>query len=202
MVAQHWTEAGKSFYRLSPDGRTFNAPAAADYALELRLHKFDALLDAPSVPRGLAADATAGLFIVQYWTPGLQEYRQAIELLGAENLLFLPNAANVYALPPGTRDDVAALPFVRAVVPFHPAYKLEAPLLAAIDANVGDEVRVNVLTMHRGAASKDSVARLVRRLGGVVEDVSNETFLMSVTLPVHRLPALAASHEVQWIDRW
>ena len=202
MVAQHWTDGGKSHFRLSSDGRKFTAPEVADYTLKLRLHGFDALLDAPALPRGLAADAIAGLYIVQYWTPGLPQYRETIELLGGENLLFLPNAANVYALPPGTKDDVAALPFVRAVVPFHPAYKLDLPLLAAIEANAGDELRVNVLTMHRGARSQDRVARLVRQLGGVVDDVSPETFLMSVTLPVHRLPALAASFEVQWIDRW
>ena len=202
VVAQHWSDNGKSFYRLSADGRNFTAPAAADYTLKLRLYGFDALLDSPSLPRGLGADAICGLYIVQYWTPGLPQYREAIDLLGGENLLFLPNAANVYALPPGTKDAVAALPFVRAVVPFHPAYKLDLPLLAAIEANASDEVRVNVLTMHRGARGQDSVAKLVRQLGGVVDDVSSETFLMSVTLPVHRLPALAASFEVQWIDRW
>jgi len=202
VIAQQWTEAGTSFYRFSRDGRTFTEPRAIDYKLKLRLQEFDALADTPAVPAELAADATAGLFIVQYWTPGLEQYRQAIALLGAENLLFLANAANVWALPPGTRDTVAALPFVRAVVPFHPAYKLEQALLAAIAAKAGGELRVNVLTMHRGAASKQTVARLVRELGGVVEDVSNETFLMSVTLPVQRLPALAACFEVQWIDRW
>ncbi|HZN41415.1 MAG TPA: S8 family serine peptidase, partial [Planctomycetota bacterium] len=202
VVAQQWIEGGTSFFRLSRDGRTFTAPSPADYTLKLRCREFDALVDTPAVPAELAADATAGLFIVQYWTPGLESYRQAISLLGAESLLFLAHAANVYALPPGTREVVAALPFVRAVVPFHPAYKLEPALLAAIAAKAGGELRVNVLTMHRGAASKVMVARLVRELGGVVEDASNETFLMSATVPVHRLPALAAGPEVQWIDRW
>ena len=202
VVGRHWTEAGKSFFSLSRDGREFTAPSEADYTLKLRFAEFDPQQDAPTVPAGLAAEGNAGLCIVQYWTPGLEAYRQTIQALGGENLLFLANHANVWALPAGTAAAVAALPFVRAVAPFHPAYKVEGALLAAIAANAGGELRVNVLTMHRGPKSKATVGELVKGLGGTVEEVSNETFLMSVTLPVHRLPALAASHEVQWIDRW
>ncbi len=202
VVGKQWNEDGKSFFRLSRDGREFTPASVADYTLELRFRRFDPLVEAPAVPFELAAADSAGLFIVQYWTPGLDAYRQTMALAGAENLLFLANAANVYALPPGSREAFAALPFVRAVVPFHPAYKLEEVLLAGIAAKATDELRVNVLTMHRGAASKETVGQLVRSLGGKVEDVSNETMLMSVTLTVDRLPALAACNEVQWIDRW
>ena len=166
VVGRQWTDAGKSLFSLSRDGRAFTAPAEADYTLKLRFAEFDPMLDAPMVPATLAANATAGLFIVQYWTPGLDAYRQTIGALGGENLLFLANSANVYALPAETRAAVASLPFVRAVVPFHPAYKLEAALLAAVVAQSGDEVRVNVLTMHRGAPSKVTVGQLVKGLGG------------------------------------
>lgn len=202
VVARQWNEGDKTFYSLSRDGRVFTEPRAADYSLKLRYREFDPIAEAPAVPASLAAGPLDGLWIVQYHTPGLDSYRDIISACGAENLLFLANAANVWALPPGTRDAVASLPFVRAVVPFHPAYKLEGALLAAVAAGATDELRVNVLTMHRGAASKQTVGRLVQGLGGKVEDVSNETFLMSVTLTIDRLPALAASPEVQWIDRW
>ncbi|MFY9343849.1 MAG: S8 family serine peptidase [Planctomycetota bacterium] len=201
VVARQWIQDGQTWASLSTDGRTFTPARLLDFTLKLRYREFDPAAGEPPMPTNLRAP-DAGLWIVQYQTPGLQPWREAIALLGGENLLFLAHQANVWALGPGVREQVAALPFVRAVVPFHPAYKLEAALLAAIAAGVGDDLRVNVLTMHRGAPSKKTVGELVRTLGGDVHEVSVETHLMSVTVPIHRLPDLAAHPEVQWIDRW
>ena len=33
VVAQHWTDGGNSYFRLSPDGRSFTDPAVADYPM-------------------------------------------------------------------------------------------------------------------------------------------------------------------------
>lgn len=201
-IARWWQETGGAHFQLSRDGREFTAPIAADYTLKLRYREFDPRAGEPSIPTALRADAQSGLFVVQYWTQGLGDYRAAIELLGARNVLFLANHANVWLLPAGSAGTVAALPFVRAVVPFHPAYKLEEGLLAAIAANDGSVTKLDLLTTERGAAAQDAVGQLVRGLGGTVEATSPSTFLMTITLPLDRLPRLVASDAVQWVDRW
>jgi hypothetical protein len=115
------TSDGSLHYSLSTNGVTFTAPTPARYELLLRYAQFDPLAAEPPIPKALRAAAANRLFVVQYHTQALEEYRAPIAAMGAENLLFLANHANVWAMAVETAAAVRHLPWVRAVVPFHPA---------------------------------------------------------------------------------
>jgi hypothetical protein len=202
--ARVWTTNGpggpETSYTLSLDGKVSTTVRNASYDLLLRYQRFDPVSEQPVIPALLQANSDNRLMIVQYWTQGIEDYREALRNLGGDVLLFLANHANVVELPAGSIDAVKALPFVRAVLPFHPAFKLEEELLVALRDGATGSVKVNLLTTHRGGQAP--VAQWVRQHGGTVEDVSRETSLMTVTLGYAEVPGLAARNDVQWIDRW
>ena len=199
-----WTAAngGPVNYVVTEDGISYSRPAQADPRLYLRYQTFDPLVDRLDIPDDLRADPRGRLYIVQYWTQGLAAYRSFVAGLGGDILFHMPRHANVVAMDPGLAEVVAGLPFVRAVSPFHPAFRLEPELRALLASGRAGSVKVNLLTTRRGPVAQGPVAAWVRAQGGTVVHVSKETYLMTVTLPSRRLGELAGLEQVQWVDRW
>ena len=201
--ARLWTGPdGSVFFSVSEDGLNFSRPTRADYRLLLRHGPFDPLLEVPDVLPHLVAVQGQWLAVVQYWTQGLEAYRNTLRRMGVEILFFMPNYADVVAMDPAVASAAAALPFVRSVIPFQPAFKLEKELKDAMVHASGELIKVNLLTTRRGSVSQRPVERWVEARGGRVIHVSPLTYLMTVTLPVNLLAELAALDDVQWIDRW
>lgn len=198
--AKVWYEGSTPHYTISLDGRTFTAPEATDYDLRLRFQRYDPLFERPAVPAALSAARDNRLYVVQYWTQVIEDYRSVVRTLGAEIHLFLANHANVVEMDLETAAAVAGLPMVRSVTPYHPAFKLEEELLSAIGEGASGPITVNVLTMRRGGHAP--VINWVVANGGTVEHVSEPTYLMTATVDLQDLPRLAALNAVQWIDRW
>jgi len=206
-AARVWPNRGPNgepgpHYALSLDGTNYTAPQATSYDLLLRYRRFDPRREGVSVPASLRARPASRLRVVQYWTEGLESYREVLRDAGVTIHQFLANHANVVEMDAATAARVRQLPFVRAVRPYHPAFKLEEELLAGIVAGERGPIRVNLLTQVRGPAGQDPVSAWVESVGGRVEDVSPQTYLMSVTVGYEQLPELAALDQVQWIDRW
>jgi serine protease AprX len=208
-LAATWTERADGvatpWYALSLDGALFHASQPTSYELELRYARFDPLRAQPAVPAFLDGERFgARLFIVQYWTQGLEDYRAALAALGAREHLFLAQHANVVELDPARLDEVRALEFVRWVGPYHPAYKLESELFAELQVpELGPaERKVNVLSTERGAAGQAPILAQLASLGARLDELSEPTHLLTLTLPLGRLADLARLDAVQWIDRW
>ncbi len=75
-----WEEVAPSgevtpFYAISLDGRTMATVRRTSYELKLRYASFDPAIVTPSVEPGLAGGETAGLFIVQFVTQPLEQFR-------------------------------------------------------------------------------------------------------------------------------
>jgi hypothetical protein len=190
----------RSYASLSLDGVTFTAPRETRNELELRYGRFDPTEEGPVVPEKLRAQPSNRLFVVQYHTQGLEDYRDVLRELGAEVHLFLAHNANVVELEPSRLATVRALPFVRAVRPFHPAYKLEEELLQSVMAASTGPVRVNLLVMARGDDAR--VAAWIEAQGGSVFERSSQARFLSAELGHELLAELASLDEVQWIERW
>ena len=203
--ARVWTELDANgvptaYSSVSLDGVNFSAPKQMSYDLRLRFARHDPLIEGAAVPAALTAGPGNRLHVVQYWTQGLEDYRAVVRELGGEIELFLANHSNVVTMDDKIARRVAQLPFVRSVSPFHPAFKLEEELLSALAENRNGPIRVNLLTMRRGG--HQGVIRWVEANGGVVNEVSEPTYLMSATIDYTQLAELAARNDVQWIDRW
>lgn len=180
-------------------GERTSAPMVVEHDLCLRYAQFDPLREAPAIPATL--DGTGGrLFVVQYHTPAIEAYRDALRSEGADIALYLAHQANVVEMDGEAAARIAALPFVRYVGPFHPAYKLDESLLAEL--NPVESLRLNLISMRRGPDGLAPVHALVRALGGRVLSPLDPSHLTTCEIRASQVPALAHSEAIQWIDRW
>ena len=159
------------------------------------------------------------LFIVQFHTQSLSVYRERIEELGGTIHRYLPAQAHLVEMDAATRDAVAALPFVRYVGPYHPAFKLEptvreqliggdSAIRPALDGaqpcqgNPQSAIRYNVMVCERGPRQKEIVAEQIEELGGTIDSLPPSGFRLEATLTPEQLLAIVRMDEVLFVDRW
>lgn len=202
-----WDELGADgtlahWYGVSLDGATFARVAPADYRLGLHFAEFDPLVNTPAIPAELAAGPETGLWIVQFVSEPLPAFNQDIEALGARVRHYLPQFAYLVQMDAAARAEVAALPYVRWVGPYHPVYRLESFLVENRDR--ASELYPNLIyniQVHEPAL-KDVVAGRVRSLGGTVVRADAGKRLVEAALTPEQLFAAANWDEVVFMDRW
>lgn len=211
VVAETWstvTPAGTSqdWYRLSLDGgETFGRDRATHYRLALRYREFDPLQDGvPQVEKELQADAkTNQLWMVQYVTKGVEPWREELRAMGAQDHRFLGNHANLWQMDAKTAAAVKALPFVRWVGVFEPAYKLETEMLAEFRQTAGFEsARYNLIVGEWGPRQKELLVPFLTELGAEVVQNYPEGWVVSARLNNEQVLAAIHSPLVVGIDRW
>jgi subtilisin family serine protease len=190
------------FYAVSLDGSNVDEVRATSYDLELRYARFDPVVWQPAVPTSLLAPADGELYVVQFITQSLSEFRSAIEAQGATIYDFLPNHAYIVRIPAQARAGVAGFPFVRAVVPYHPAYRLEPFLRDNLDGaeQLFPLQRYNIRVFAPG--QKTAVAARIAVLGGLVDSADAGKRMVEATLTPTQLYQVARFDEVLFIDRW
>ncbi|MCP3905245.1 MAG: S8 family serine peptidase [Planctomycetes bacterium] len=195
-------------YAISLDGAEFSTPRTTSYDLKLSHGGFDPLADAdagaPAIEAGFEAGADTNLHIVQYATQPLEAYRDAVHEAGGEVLAFLANHAQVIRMDPNAAAIVEALPFVRWVGPFHPAYRLDRVILDEFMVEGGDlgYRRYHLHVTRPGEDEKQIVAERIRALGGIVEKLTPHGHLMGATLSPDALVEIVRMDEVLYVDRW
>ncbi len=193
-------------YSISRDGAPVIGPRRASYVVRLRHGDFDPLAPSPlpSIESRFAAGPDTNLYLVQFVTQTLPEFRDAITAAGGRVRKFIPNHAFVVEMSPAGVARVDALPFVRWVGPFHPAYKLEEPML--LNADRGDALfprqKYNLMVWEAGMKQKDAVAARIRQLGGIVERDHAGKYLLEATLTPAQLFEVVRMDEIAYIDRW
>jgi len=191
------------FYAITLDGHRVATVRRTSYALKLRHGGFDPAARVPQVEASLAADESNTLYIVQFVTQPLQEFRTAIEDLGGTVRRFVANHAHVVQMSPDVREQVEAIPFVRRVVPYHPAYRLEEFLLEEFK-QLGmprDVRRYHIQVVESDVDHKNAVGDRIRSIGGKVEAQNPDGNLLDATLDPHHLLEIVRMNEVFFIDR-
>lgn len=197
-----WREGGTSRYAVSLDGRTAAATRVAQHTIEFGYAIFDPLVSTPAVPQNLAAGSENELYVVQFLTTPLEEYRRQIKALGGTIYSYQPQQAYIVRMNDAARAQVSQLPFVRWVGPYQPAYRLEKFLLDGLrDGSLGT-LRYTMVLFESGSTQKIPVGNRIRALKGVVNDDDPHGYLLEATLTPEQLLAAASWNEVQWIDRW
>ncbi len=204
-----WEERGadgvrRSFYGKSADGRAVFQARETTNLVRLRYASFDPAAGEPGIPEGLAARAPGSTWLVQFVAPAMEPMRQAVRDLGGTVHEFMTDHTYIVRLPAGVREQIAALPFVRWVGPYHAAYKLEEPILAqaAMGRDDGVPARYWVQMIERGPAPQGVVAARVRALGGTVDQTVQEGFLIAATMTLTQVLEIASMDEVLFIDHW
>lgn len=193
-------------YQIREGRGDFSRPRATSYEIKLRHGTFDPLADAapPAIEPGFAADSDTNLYVVQFATQPLDAYRDAVRDLGGKVSWYLPRHSHVVRMSPEAADAVAALPFVRWVGDYHPAYRLEPGLLrfAAQGDPMQSALTCNVMLLESDDQDKADVAAAIEALGGKVERVRAGKFLLRATLTAEQLAQVARFDEVLYIDPW
>ncbi len=177
------------FYGISLDGVNMNRVTATSYDLMLRYARFDPSVTVPAVPPSLQAHASSNLYIVQFITQPLEAYRTPIEQFGGTIYNFLANHSHIVKMTPAVKTQVEALPIVRSVVPYHPAYRLEEFMRDNLDrsAELFPLQRYNIQVFEPGPNQKGIVAARIAGLGGTVNTPDAGKFLLEATLTPEQL---------------
>jgi hypothetical protein len=199
-----WSESdGDRWVAYSRDGgRSWSAPQTFGTALKLRAGDVEPGQPMPPVPPALGLPAAGRLFLVQFRSIGLPEWRQALADLGAEVLNFFPHNAHIVRMDPALVPSVAALAMVERVEPYHPAYRLDPELHAWALAPDGPALRVQVVAFEWGPDGKSRILAAARALGARLATWYPSGHILELWATPEQVLRLAAHDEVMWIDRW
>jgi len=207
VVVWNETPAGDAtvpYYAVSLDGQSVNAVAPTSYELRLRYARFDPAIETPAVDAALTSDPSERIYIVQFLTPPLSVFREQLRALGAAIHRPLHNHAYVVEMSATVKGLVEALPYVRAVVPYHPAYRLEDYLVENLHLaeTLFPLQRYNIMVSSPGLPAKTSVGDRIAAMGGTVDRLPPGGFLLEATLTPEQLLGVIRFNEVLFVDRW
>ncbi|MBP7149395.1 MAG: S8 family serine peptidase, partial [Acidobacteria bacterium] len=158
----------------------------------------------PRAPQGFELGA-GRLFLVQFRTIGLPEWRAALAALGAEVLEYFPHNAHIVRVDPTLLPAVRGLDFVERVEAYQPWYRIEQPLREWLStpAVAGDTSRrVRALALEWGESGKTRIARDAATWGAQIVANPPSGHLLELVVTREQLRRLAAHDDVLWIDRW
>jgi subtilisin family serine protease len=177
-------------------------PPTPDSALiRLKSITFDPQAGEPAIPQSLRAPAAGGrsTYLVQFNGPVQEAWKTAVQQAGAQLYGYIPDQAFIARIDAAAVAQVRALPVVRWVGAYHPAYRL-APELARATAVGGIHITVQTLP----DADMHTLATQIAAWGGQVEGQSASAIAgyIRAALPADRLGNLASRDEVLWIDSY
>lgn len=187
---------------LAPLAAQDDPAAVAPSAPKIMLHygAFDPLAGAPIVPPDFTAGEGSGLYIVQFKTELTQAHRDALAQFDAKPCWYAPDQAYVVRMDASRRADVAALPAVRWVGAFHPAYKVQPSLLRRL---VTDEVVGTgryVIVMVDPRQDEPALVAAVARVGGSMWRYADGNLLVEADLTAPMVTTIAREDTVLWIQ--
>jgi serine protease AprX len=197
------TKAGSTpYYAILPDGRTAARVTPTSYDIKLRYAEFDPTSRVPSVPASLAATPQNNVYIVQFATQPLQEFRDAITAAGGEITYYLAEHSYIVRMDATARQQVESLPFVRWVGNYEPAYRLESFLRQGLESGTLPTLGYNIQLFDNRPESKSEMSFMIRALGGTVINDTDGSFFVYATLSPSQLRQLVRTNQVFWIDRY
>ncbi|HSF40200.1 MAG TPA: hypothetical protein VLT87_10425, partial [Thermoanaerobaculia bacterium] len=199
-----WTEGGERWFSATRDeGRTWFEARGIETAVRLKAGAAEPGRPMPAPAASLTLPADGRLYVVQFKTLGLPEWRDALADAGAEVLSYLPHNAHIVRMHPSLVRTVAGLDIVERVEPYHPGYRLEDELAAWLGSETGPaEMRVRVMAFEWGPEGKDRIRVAAEGDGARTALNTPSGHVIELYVDRGQLRRLAASDDVAWIDRW
>lgn len=157
----------------------------------------------PDLPASLTAEplreGEPGAFLVQLDGPPQRENLDALSYAGANVISYIPNYTYLVRAPAESKTSLEALPFVRWVGAYHPAYKLSGQR----EMNEASGTRTLTVLLFPDA----DLARLagaMRDLGGAVLEAtdSGRNKIVRLDVDMSRVVEIAAQNDVAWVEPW
>ena len=199
-----WEEAGVRWFSATRDGgATWMEARPIETALRLHAGAVEPGRPVPPVPASLSLPSDGRLFLVQFRTIGLPEWRDTLAEAGAEILGFFPFNAHVVRIDPALAGGLAALDIVERVEPYHPAFRLEPELRSWLTTSNGPaEMRIRVTAFEWGPEAKERIRQAAEAEGARVAEFWPSGHVLELWAGRDQLRSLAAHDDVMWIDRW
>jgi hypothetical protein len=179
-----------------------NATAGEGTQVRLRYATFDPAAGLPAVPERLRATAENELFLVQFKGTPLDAHRAQIAALGGVVERFLTDNTHVVRIAPAGVAGISALPFVRWVGAYEPAYRMSEEVRADALSNARSARRYSVETMRVGAAQQQALAAIIVKMGGTVDAMTPDQYRMEVTVTPEQLLRVVQRNEINFVDPW
>lgn len=191
------------YYAISLDGgTTFVRTVQASYEIGLRYDRFDPTVREPAITPLLQANHDTHLYIVQFFTQPLQEFRDAIIASGGIVRQYIAQYAYLVEMSTSTKSLVETLPYVRWVGAYHPAYRLEEFMLQNLEnAQQTYPLQRYNIQVH-AVEQKQIIANRITTLGGIVDKADSGKYLVTATLTPEQLFRVVRWDEINFIDRW
>ena len=191
------------YYSISLDGgETYVRTVQPSYILGLRYAHFDPIDEVPTVDPVLAAGSDTHLYMVQFFTQPLEEFKRAITNLGGIVHQYIAQFAYLVEMDDDVKEQIKSLPYVRWIGPYHPAYRLEEFMIDNFE-NAEEmyplqryNIQVHTIDM------KDILANKIGNIGGTINTANGGKVLIQATLTPEQLFSVARLDEVNFIDRW
>jgi len=181
-------------------GTTWQELVRPNFRISTQYADFDPAEGEPVVTPQFLAPAGNTLHLVQFQTPAIQEYRDALQMAGAEIHSAMPYMAYLVRMDAATAQEVAGLEFVRYVGDYHPAYRVDPVIIADLVAGAPlGTARYNMLLVNY-KTDAGALTAAISKVGGTVELV--DSILVSATMTEAQLLSVANENTVMWIDRW
>ena len=190
----------KFAWRLSNTSKTVKELAHDPHAILLE----NALIDTSaklnlSIPKNLLSPGDPGAYVVQARGTISPGFRAVLAQAGATVVSYIPNNSYLVRATEAVADGLMGNPFVQAVIPYEPYYKVQAPLLAMADQPLPADVQLN-LGLFPGDAS--TTVQQIQQMGGIV--VAEENSLAGYTIvkvePPQNWTAIAALTGVHIVE--
>jgi serine protease AprX len=190
-------------YAIALDGVKVNTVRTTNYEIGLRYATFEPTLDEPPVAANLDTPAGNTLYMVQFVTVPLEAYQNAVQATGAAIQGYLPDETHIVSMTQAQLAQVQALPYVRWVGAYKPAYKLDESVLAWIAGSVGDAPqRFSMEVFTDKIEAQNSLAAKILAMGGTVHLTSPGGQRMEATLSPEQVVTLAKASELAFLDPW
>jgi serine protease AprX len=190
---------GKTYSSISRDaGRSWTRQGEIDTKLHIKFGTFDPRFP-PMIPAALLAKAANRLFVVQFHTQIISEFRSALKGMGAELPQYLPSQSYMVRMDRTLLGKVRALPFVRCVTEFHPAFRLDTEIIL----NLGKAAKATRYTIVLVDKRRDAVGLETRVIGmGAMRNVpADGGVLFEATMTEAQMLQIANDDRCQWIER-
>jgi hypothetical protein len=149
----------------------------------------------------LLAAAEPHLYLVQFVTQPIEEYRERLRALGATSHQYVPNSAYLVRMTASTADVVRHEPFVRWVGEYRPSWRLDDQLVTAFAARTPLPTQrywIHALTQDLG--DKRDLAQRLSSIGATVHGVNSGGYLVNATLSHAQLAEISGWTDVVHID--
>ncbi len=189
-------------YRLANTTTSLGQLARRDHAILLRNALFDtAVSRRPEIPAHLRSEGDPGSYIVQSKQAIDQNFRTALQEVGAKVVSYIPNNAFLVQATPVAAAALEASPWVQTVIPFEPYFKLDPRLLkgAVAQTPLPPEVWLRV-TVFEGQvqAAEQGMAQMGTEIIGITRSPFGPQ--LTVRPRPDSVPQLARLSAVQMIE--